>query len=217
MNQQFMKNYPLRVLLYVFGVFVLGFGINILFRSTLGLGAWDTVSKNFSHLIHSTWGIAALIINVTVLAFVFFYHKNIKYALILIPIISLSFVIDLWDILILDNLTIEVIWLQYLSYIGGAILLSLGLALIIVSRFPAMVYDELTIILMKIFKVKKFFTMRIMIELFAIALATVIGFLAGIKFGSVNYGSFILAIAIGPIISIHMKWLNALLKTKSIS
>jgi uncharacterized membrane protein YczE len=80
-----------------------------------------------------------------------------------------------------------------------------------------MVYDELTVVLMKILKVKKFFTMRIMIELFAIALATVFGFLAGIKFGAVNYGSFILAIAIGPIISIHMKWLNALLKTESIS
>jgi hypothetical protein len=80
-----------------------------------------------------------------------------------------------------------------------------------------MVYDELTVVLMKILKVKKFFTMRIMIELFAIALATVFGFLAGIKFGAVNYGSFILAIAIGPLISIHMKWLNALLKTKSIS
>jgi uncharacterized membrane protein YczE len=217
MNQQFMKNYPLRVFLYVFGVFVLGFGINILSRSTLGLGAWDTVSKNFSYLIHSTWGIAALIINVSVLAFVLFYNRNIKYALILIPIISLSFVIDLWDILILGSLTIDVVWLQYLSYIGGAVLLSLGLALIIVSRFPAMVYDELTVVLMKILKVKKFFTMRIMIELFAIALATVFGFLAGIKFGAVNYGSFILAIAIGPIISIHMKWLNALLKTESIS
>jgi len=217
MNQKFMNNYILRVFLYLFGVFVLGFGINILFRSTLGVGAWDTVSYNFSKLIGSTWGLAAFIVNVTVLLFVLFYKRDIKYAVILIPIISLSFVIDLWDILILGNLTIEAVWLQYLSYVGGAVLLSLGLALIIVSRFPAMVYDELTVILMKVLKVKRFFTMRIMIELFAILLATSIGFLATIGFGAVNVGSFILAIAIGPIISMHIKWLNALLKTESIS
>lgn len=217
MNQQFMRNYPLRVFLYVFGVFVLGFGINLLLRSTLGAGAWDTVSNNFSQLIGSSLGTASFIINVSVLAFVLIYNKNIKYAVILVPILSLALVIDLWDIVILGDLTIEKVWLQVISYIGGGIILSFGLALIIVSRFPAMVFDELTVSLMRLLKIKKFFTMRIMIELFAIALATVFGFLAGIKFGAVNFGSFILAIAIGPIISIHMKWLNALLKTESIS
>lgn len=217
MNQQFMKNYPLRIFLYVFGVFVLGFGINLLLRSTLGAGAWDTVCNNFSQLIGSSLGTASFIINVTVLAFVLIYNKDIKYAVILLPILSLALVIDLWDIVILGNLSIEKVWLQVISYIGGGIILSFGLALIIVSRFPAMVFDELTVTLMRLFKIKKFFTMRIMIELFAIVLATIFGFLAGIRFGAVNFGSFILAIAIGPIISIHMKWLNALLKTKSIS
>ena len=217
MNQQFMKNYPLRIFLYVFGVFVLGFGINLLLRSTLGAGAWDTVSNNFSQLIGSSLGTASFIINVSVLAFVLIYNKDIKYAVILLPILSLALVIDLWDIVILGNLTIEKVWLQVISYIGGGIILSFGLALIIVSRFPAMVFDELTVSLMRLFKIKKFFTMRMMIELFAIGLATIFGFLAGIRFGAVNFGSFILAIAIGPIISIHMKWLNALLKTESIS
>lgn len=217
MNQKFMHNYILRIILYVFGVFVLGFGINVLLRSTLGAGAWDTVSNNFSILIDSSLGTAAFIINVSVLLFVLVYNKAIKYIVILVPIVSLSVVIDIWDIFILGDLTIDVVWLQVLSYIGGGIILSLGLALIIVSRFPAMVYDELTVSLMRLFKIKKFFTMRIMIELFAIILASIFGFLAGIGFGAVNVGSFILAIAIGPMISIHMKWLNALLKTESIS
>jgi uncharacterized membrane protein YczE len=152
-----------------------------------------------------------------VLLFVVLYNKHWKYLSILIPIFSLGFVIDFWDIIVFGEYTVNAIWLQVIFYIGGAVILSLGLSLIIVSRYPAMVYDELTISLMRLFKIKKFFTMRIMIELFAIVLATIFGFLAGIKFGAVNFGSFILAVALGPIITLHMKWLNALLKTEAIS
>ena len=217
MNQKFMKNYPLRIFLYVFGIMVLGLGINVLLRSTLGAGAWDTVSNNFSQLIGSTIGTASIIINITVLAFVFLYNKHWKYLSILVPIFSLGLVIDFWDIIVFGNYTVDALWLQLIFYVGGAVILSLGLSLIIVSRYPAMVYDELTISLMRLLKVKKFFTMRIMIELFAIVLATLFGFLASIGFGAVNVGSFILAVALGPIITLHMKWLNALLKTEAIS
>ena len=217
MNQKFMNNYYLRVFLYVSGVLVLVLGINVLLRSTLGAGAWDTVTNNFSELIGTTLGIASVIINITVLSFVVIYNKHLKYLSILIPIFSLALVIDFWDILILGDLVITDLWLQVIFYIGGAVILSLGLSLMIVSRFPAMVYDELTISLMRLFKIKKFFTMRIMIELFAIVLATIFGFLAGIRFGAVNFGSFLLAVALGPIITLHMKWLNALLKTEAIS
>jgi len=217
MNQKFMKNYPLRIFLYVFGIMVLGLGINVLLRSTLGAGAWDTVSNNFSQLIGSTIGTASIIINIIVLAFVFLYNKHWKYLSILVPIFSLGLVIDFWDIIVFGNYTVDALWLQLIFYVGGAVILSLGLSLIIVSRYPAMVYDELTISLMRLLKVKKFFTMRIMIELFAIVLATLFGFLASIGFGAVNVGSFILAVALGPIITLHMKWLNALLKTEAIS
>lgn len=217
MNQKFMKNYPLRIFLYVFGIMVLGLGINVLLRSTLGAGAWDTVSNNFSQLIGSTIGTASIIINITVLAFVFLYNKHWKYLSILVPIFSLGLVIDFWDIIVFGNYTVDALWLQLIFYVGGAVILSLGLSLIIVSRYPAMVYDELTISLMRLLKIKKFFTMRIMIELFAIVLATLFGFLASIGFGAVNVGSFILAVALGPIITLHMKWLNALLKTEAIS
>jgi uncharacterized membrane protein YczE len=196
---------------------VLGLGINVLLRSTLGAGAWDTVSNNFSILINSTIGTASIIINITVLLFVVIYNKHWKYLSILLPIFSLGFVIDFWDIIVFGDYTVDAIWLQVIFYVSGAIILSLGLSLIIVSRYPAMVYDELTVSLMRLFKIKKFFTMRIMIELFAILLATLFGFLASIGFGAVNVGSFILAVALGPIITLHMKWLNALLKTEKIS
>lgn len=217
MNQKFMKNYQLRIFLYVFGIMILGLGINVLLRSSLGAGAWDTVSNNFSQLIGSTIGTASIIINITVLTIVFLYNKHWKYLFILMPIFSLGLVIDFWDIIIFGSYTVNALWLQLIFYVGGAVILSFGLAVIIVSKYPAMVYDELTISLMRLLNIKKFFTMRIMIELFAIVLATLFGFLAGSGFGAVNVGSFILAFAIGPMITMHMKWLNTLLKTEAVS
>jgi uncharacterized membrane protein YczE len=47
MNEKFIRNMPLRVILYIFGVVVTGLGINVLLRLKLGAGAWDTVSSDF--------------------------------------------------------------------------------------------------------------------------------------------------------------------------
>ncbi len=58
---------------------------------------------------------------------------------------------------------------------------------------------------MKLLKIKSFFKTRILIELFAIVLATIFGFLAGIGFGAVSYGSLVLAVIIGPMIAFQIK------------
>ncbi len=213
MNEKFMNKTVLRVSIYILGILVTTLGINLLWRSELGAGAWDTVTNNFSALTNISLGTASAIINITVLLIVLLYNKKWKYIAILIPIIGIAVVIDFWDIIVFGEFTITDFWLKLVFYILGAFILTLGLSLMIVTKYPAMVYDELTLSLMRLFGVKKFFNMRIAIELFAIALASMFGFLAGIGFGDVNLGSFILAVAIGPIITIHLRWLNLLLKT----
>ena len=212
MNKTYMENIPLRVIIYISGILVTALGINVLLRSELGAGAWDTVTNNFSALTNITLGTASAIINITVLLIVLIYNKKIKYLAIIVPIFGIALAIDFWDIIVFGDLDISLLWLKFVFFILGAFILTLGLSLMIVTRFPAMVYDELTLSLMRLFKVKKFFNMRIAIELFAIMLATIFGFLAGIGFGAVNLGSFLLAVALGPIITIHLKWLNIILK-----
>lgn len=204
-----MKNYTLlKICLYTLGILMIALGINVIFRSMLGAGAWDAVAKNFSELTTLTIGTASFIINIIVLAVVSLYRREKKYASILIPIIGIALAVDFWDIVVFKDLLLTSIYLKLLFYIIGAIILTFGLAIMIISTYPAMVYEELTLMGMKLFKIKKFFTMRILIELFAISLAIMIGFLAKINFGAVNLGSFILAIAIGPLISIHLKYLS---------
>lgn len=203
-----MKSITIRTGIYILGVFALGLGVNILLRSRLGAGAWDTVTNNLSHLVNITLGTASAIVNFTVLGIVTAYRKKAKFLLVILPILSLSLVIDFWDILIFKNYYPEDFMLRVVFYLSGAIILTLGLSTIIITRFPAMVFDELTLILMRLFKSESFLKVRVFIELFAILLATIIGFAASIGFGAVNFGSFILAVILGPMIAVELKYLK---------
>jgi hypothetical protein len=209
-----MKNHHiLKSIIYIVGILTIALGINILLKSELGAGAWDTVAYNFSKLFENmSVGTASAIVNVTVLLFVFSFRRKLKYLTILFPIFVLALAIDLWNLLIFKDIVLSLFWVKLIFFMGGSVIITLGLALMVISTYPAMVYEELTLLLMQLLSVKKFFNMRIMIELFAIALAIVFGYLAGIEFGAVNLGSFVLAIVIGPIISLHLHWLSKVFK-----
>lgn len=211
-----MKINTKKTVIYFIGLFVIALGANILLRSRLGAGAWDTVSSNLKHLLNISLGTATAIVYTFVLGFVVLNQKKYGYLLIIIPILLLSLFFDFWDVLIFKDLYISSFLIRLVLYVVGGYLLALGLALTILSKYPPMVFEELTFTLMKLLKIKKFFNMRIMIELFAILLATAFGFLAGIEFGAVNVGSFLLAIALGPIISLNLHLFGKLNFFKSI-
>lgn len=206
------KHHILKISIYIFGILTIALGINTLLTSELGAGAWDTVANNFSILVNISLGTASAIVNVSVLLFVFLFRRKLKYLSILIPIFVLAIAIDFWNFLVFKDIILTLFWIKLLFFICGSFIITLGLALMVISTYPAMVYEELTLLLMKLLSIKKFFNMRIMIELFAIALAIVFGYLAGIGFGAVNLGSFVLAIVIGPIISFHLHWLSKVFK-----
>ena len=206
--------YTLKTIVYISGIFITALGINMLLLSTLGAGAWDTVAYSFSKLVNITIGMASIIINMSVLGFVLAFRRKIKYLAILIPIVSLGFAIDFWGLLIFKDVVINQLGLQLLFFVLGGITLALGLATVLVSTFPAMVYEELTLLMMELLHIKQFFTTRILIELFAIALAIGLGLWANIGLGAVNLGSFLLAVALGPIISLHISWLSKVFKFK---
>jgi len=196
------------MIVYLFGIILSALGVNVLLRSALGAGAWDTVTNNLSILASISLGTASALVNVVIMAFVVIYNKNAKFFLVSIPIVGIALAIDFWDIVVFSDFYPNLLWVRGLFYIGGLLVLTLGLAMMIVTKYPAMVFDELTLSLMRLFKSKSFFATRIGIELFAIVLATGFGFWAGIGFGAVNLGSLILALIIGPTIAFQLKWLN---------
>ncbi|TVP85941.1 MAG: hypothetical protein EA375_03015 [Acholeplasmataceae bacterium] len=204
---------PVKIITYLAGVLLTALGINILLRSMLGAGAWDTVTHNLSVLAGITLGTASFSINVVIMAFIILYNRKLKFLLVILPIIGIALTIDFWDIIVFGGYYPGSWWLRIIFYFGGTFILTLGLALMVITRFPAMVFDELTLSLMRLFKIDSFFITRTIIELFAIALATVFGFAAGIGFGAVNVGSFILALILGPILGFQLTWLGRLFNT----
>ncbi|MFH5880921.1 YczE/YyaS/YitT family protein [Liberiplasma polymorphum] len=198
----------INITLYFLGFLIIGLGVILVIKSNFGAGPWDTTTYNLSHLLGITIGTASALINGTILAVVIIYNKKLKYFFILVPIFSVAISIDFWDLIVFDNFIVINIFYRTLLFIIGVFVLTFGLALVYVTRYPAMIFEEFTFVLMKLLRINSFLVTRIIIESLAITLAIIFGFMASIGFGQVNYGSVLLAITIGPIIAFQIKWLS---------
>lgn len=196
------------ILLYAFGVIFTGLGVNLLLYSTFGAGAWDAVNEHMSLILNITLGTASLITNLSILLFIIVMNKSLKYLITLIPIFMIAVSMDFWDLIIFSRFTFTLPLHYTLLFSLGVLVLPFGLSCIIATKFPSMVYDELTFILMKLSNIPNFLFVRWFVEGFAIILAIVLGFIAGIGFGTIHIGSILIAFVIGPLINFYLKQLK---------
>ncbi len=207
---------------YIIGVLTIGFSINLMLLSELGAGAWDTPSANgttfFNLILGWEWvtlGMISALINTIILLMIIFYRKDLKYLIILIPIIVMGSVIDLWNVLLFDGKDVESMIFQVLFYCIGGLLLPFGLVLVVKSKFPAFVFEEWTFMLQELTKLS-FQKVRIGIELIGVLLGLTFSLLTYFStsdpditmFGQVGVGTIILAFLIGPLIQFYMKVLG---------
>lgn len=212
--------------IYVLGFLTVGLGINIMKKSTLGLGAWDTVTFNIHDYFIRVVGFNAeiflvgyvsAVIAIIIMIAVLLYRRRLKYLYMLVPILLMTFVINFWYYLVFDGIVITALYLQIIFFIIGTILLPLGLSLVIASTYPAFVFDEFTFVLTDIFHIKKFATSRLIIEFTGIFIGSIFGYLIytsgyipvdpepALKLlGSVGIGSFIVMFSIGPTINFFL-------------
>ena len=207
------KNPLYNILLYAFGVIFTGLGVNLLLYSTFGAGAWDAVNEHMSIILGITLGTASLITNLSILTFIIIMNKSLKYVITLIPIFMIAVSMDFWDLIIFSRFSFSLPIHYTLLFSLGVITLPFGLSCIIATKFPSMVYDELTFILMKLSNIHNFLYVRWFVEGFAIVLAIVLGFIAGIGFGTVHLGSILIALVIGPLINFYLKQLKKITKS----
>ncbi len=210
-------NFKLRILQYLLGFVVLPLGIVTVLSTGLGAGAWDTTSYNLSAFIGSTLGTASGLINATVMGVVMLYRRKGRFIFMIIPIIGVATFLDFWDIVVFSNLDIGNyhVLIRLALFAIGTFIITFGLSMIILSDFPAGVFDELMVVFMDVFNTKSVFYTRLGVEMLAIALALVFGMLAGIGFGAVNLGSFVLAVILAPILSWQMRWMGAIIYDRS--
>ena len=198
---------------YIIGFFIIGFGINLMLRSNLGAGAWDATNFNLNAMLASfnvdvTFGTTSLIISMTLFVIVAAYRRKLSSFLMLIPIFAIATFIDFWDLVLLSNFHPEAFGIRFILFISGLLILPFGLVVIISSNFPATVFDEITIMIAELLKVKNFGKVRLGFEILGVVLAAVFSLIGDGTLGAVSIGTAIMAVVFGPIMNIYMKMLK---------
>lgn len=193
------------ILLYLFGILLMGLSVIMLEHSKLGFGSWDLVNSNLRYLTNISLGQASMIVNLCLFVFVSIYYKSMKYLSVLVHILLSGLAIDLWGLVILKNLVVNSLLIRSFLLIVAALLLPFSLSLVIKSSLPKSIFDEATYVFMKIFKFKSFGLTRIYFEVFAITIALVLGFIAKTYFLHLGIGTFVIAFTIGPLVEFYLK------------
>ncbi|MDT8336347.1 MAG: hypothetical protein RQ856_00815 [Candidatus Izemoplasmatales bacterium] len=212
----YMKVNKINFIFYLVGFIILGLSVNLLKASSLGTGAWDTVTINWRDYLSikfgNSWvtiGMLSFLVSFILMIIVISYRKKSRYLLMLIPIFLVAVSIDFWNLIVFkDRQAIEMIN-RIILFISGAIFLPMGLTMVVKSSFPAFVFDELMLMFVDIFHAKRITFVRLGIEFTGIFIGAIFGYVTFYNLdeslGAVNIGSFLLAFTLAPIMTFYFK------------
>ena len=203
-----------RAVLYVLGIFVLIFGVNLMIRSNFGPPPWDVAIVHFADLLGVTLGLSALIIQLSIIAFVMVMRRSWVYGLSVVSIVLISVAFDFWDLLVLRNVTVQAIHWRVAFYLLGVWCLSFGLALVLFTQYKALAVDELMRYFMVLLKTESILITRLLVEGLALGLGVVFGLLAYGTLGILSFGTIFITLALPTLLSWQLAWLNRIV-TKS--
>jgi uncharacterized membrane protein YczE len=209
-----------RMIKYGLGMVAIAFGVAMMLKSGVGVSSWDTLHYSINQLSENgkiwtgiTVGDATIIVALifTFLVSVLNWSKdntiftNLRYIFMAIPIFTVGYLIDVFNLQLLAGLTVSNVILKALTYMVGLLLLPLGGALLISSTYPAGVFDEFMLAIMRKLKSDKMIRIRVIMELTAVLTAFIFGQIAGIGFGQIGIGTIIFSISTGIMIKTYLK------------
>lgn len=198
-----MKKFPyeiIKLITFFIGIIGVGLGVALMNKSNLGLGPWNVTDANLERWIGVTIGQASIIHTFVIITIVAAFNRHLKYYLSLITTVLVGFAIDIWNYEIFRELIPSYIGEQILFEVLGFFGITIGLALIMMTKYPAMVFDELTLTLQRLFKQTSFALVRMVIEFTGLILALLYGLIGGFGLGAVGINPIILAFLFGPAI-----------------
>jgi len=193
-----------RVIKYFIGMLMIAFGVVMMIRSSIGNSSWDTLHYALHKYTGITVGEATIVVALIFTLLVILLNKNIKYLLMAIPIFTVGYFIDVFNLQILADFEVTTLLPQILTYTVGLFLLPMGGALLIVSTYPAGVFDEFMLAVMRKLKSEKMVLIRVIMELSAVIVAFIIGRLADIGFGKIGIGTLIFSLAVGWLVKRYL-------------
>lgn len=196
------------ITLYALGILALGAGVALFARANLGVAPWDTAILNFKRLLISlqisiTLGQSSLIHSFCLLMVVLILGRRWQSLMAVIPMVAISLSIDFWDSFVFINLSSDSLNLftRIVFFVLATLLMTWGLATIIISGFPPNVYDDFHLTLLRVFHIQSFALGRWIIEFMGLAIGLIYALIQGDGFGSITILSFGLAMAFGILIT----------------
>lgn len=190
-----------RLIKYILGMVFIAAGVVFVLKSDLGNSTWDTLHYALSEFLNITIGWATVIVAMLFVIMVIYLNKDFKFILMSIPVFVVGPLIDLFNDVIFLELDPSTFIQQAGLFLLGLFVLPIGGSLMIISSYPAGVFDEFMLAVMRKTKSQKMIKIRVIMELSAVSTAFIIGLLAGIGRGKIYYGTIIFAFAMGPIIN----------------
>lgn len=195
-------------MLYALGIVALGLGVALFARANLGVPPWDTAILNLQRLLASlqifiTIGQSSLMHMSVLLVIILLLGRRWQSLMAVIPMIAISLSVDFWDRLVLINLlsgSLDLVT-RVVFFLLATLLMTWGLATIIVSGFPPNVYDDLQLTILRVFHIQSFALGRWIIEFMGVGTGLLYALIQGDGFGSITILSFALAVAFGSMIS----------------
>lgn len=199
-----------RIIKYILGMTFIAIGVSFMLKSDIGNSSWDTLHWSMQHLFGITFGTATIIVATIFLILVVILNNNLKYILMAIPIFVVGPLIDITNGLLAIEAVPGLLIYKILYFIAGLTLLPLGGALLLISTYPAGVFDEFNMVVVRKLKLKSLVPTRVIMELTAVMVAAVLGYFAGFTFehyifGKIGIGTIIFAIFVGVFLKFYLK------------
>ncbi len=190
--------------LYVVGMALIGLGVSPMIRSDFGVSSYDTLNYSLMHALNIPFALASAITATTALILIIILYKSLSYIVMIIPIVLVSIFIYIFDSIVFASLEYDTFVEHIAGFTFGMFMLPLGGSLIITTKLPAAVYDELMLAVMKKTNSTKLPIVRSFIEITVVILAIVFGYIADIGFGRIGLGTIVFALGIGWIIRFYL-------------
>lgn len=201
-------------IIYFSGMIGIALGVVLMLRSDLGNSSWDSLHYALHIVLPITMGQATIFVAVIATIIVIIMNRSYKYLYMAIPIIFVGQLIDLFNLVLLKDFSVTTLLPQMITFIGGIIILPMGGALLIVSTYPAGVFDELMLAIGRVLHSEKIVLIRVIMELTAVVAAYLIGVYAGFGLGKIYYGTLIFAFSVGICVKLFINIFERILKNE---
>lgn len=200
-----------RIIIYLVGLFLLGFGVSFSIKAELGVSAISSLGYAITLITGISVGTGMFLSNIVYIAMQVILTKKVElknYVIQMLAMLLLSVFIDITGSMTSLLPVAQTMGVRILYLAASIVIIAFSAFLYLSSRLPVMPYDSLLPIMSKKFSwtLGKAKTIGDLLNV-VFSLAVCIVFLH--SFGSIGIGTFIAAYFIGKLLGVIMKYLKA--------